>query len=32
LKAGILGFITYFNATMGKAFKWKFRGFKRDRV
>ena len=32
LKAGILGFITYFNATMGKAFEWKFRGFKRDRV
>lgn len=30
LKAGILGFITYFNATMAKAFKWKFRGFKRD--
>jgi putative transposase len=32
LKAGILGFITYFNETMAKAFKWKFRGFKRDRV
>jgi hypothetical protein len=32
LKAGILGFITYFNETMGKAFEWKFRGFKRDRV
>ncbi len=32
LKTGILGFITYFNETMGKAFEWKFRGFKRDRV
>jgi DDE superfamily endonuclease len=32
LKAGILGFITYFNETMGKAFEWKFKGFKRDRL
>jgi putative transposase len=30
LKAGILEFITYFNASMAKMFKWKFRGFKRD--
>ena len=29
LKAGILEFITYFNASMAKMFKWKFRGFKR---
>jgi putative transposase len=30
LKAGIFGFITYFNETMGKAFEWKFKGFKRS--
>jgi transposase len=28
LKTGILRFIKYFNETMGKAFEWKFRGFK----
>jgi putative transposase len=29
LKTGIFGFITYFNASMAKMFKWEFRGFKR---
>jgi transposase len=28
LKEGILKFVEYFNETMGKAFEWKFRGFK----
>jgi transposase len=27
LKEGIAQFVTYFNQTMGRAFRWKFRGF-----
>jgi transposase len=27
LKAGISQFVTYFNLTLGRAFRWKFRGF-----